>query len=263
LIAEYANEAINARIGSPTRGLEALPAAADTSSMRRLAQEEDGFGLIELLFALIVLNVGIFALIASFQSGTLAVARSASVSNGSVVAEKVMEVYRDLKNCAIYLHGTGTGTDNGATLLPDGIPKSTSTWYSKYSGETAAYANGAQTSYYSYTSPPTSAPQWVTEYTVATGAVSAYCSTGFPAAGGSLATFKTSTGIDPTAAVQKVTGPDGQKYPVFTYIVLLQTSGTGYTGGYVKRVTVVVRNPRLTTQTLARTSSIFDPFVAP
>jgi type II secretory pathway pseudopilin PulG len=231
--------------------------------MRRLAQEEDGFGLIELLFALIVLNVGIFALMASFQSGTLAVARSASISNGSVVGDKVMEVYRDLRNCAIYLHANGTGTDNGATLLPDGVPKSTSTWYSKYSGDTTAYANGAQTAYFSYTTPPTTAPQWVTEYTPATGAVSVPCTTGFPAAGGSLATYKTSTGVDPTAAVQKVTGPDGQAYPVFTYIVLLQTSGTGYTGGYVKRVTVVVRNPRVPTQTLARTSSIFDPFVAP
>ena len=111
--------------------------------------------------------------------------------------------------------------------------------------------------------PPTSAPQWVTENTPATGAVLAYCSTGFPAAAGSLSTFTTSTGIDPTQAVQKVTGPDGQSYPVFSYIVLLQAGGTGWTGGYVKRVTVEVRNPRLTTQTLARESSLFDPNVAP
>jgi len=233
---------------------------------RRIAQE-DGFGLIELLFAMVVLNIGIFALIATFQSGALSVARSASATNATVVADKVMEVYRDLKNCAIYLHGTGTGTDSGTTALPDGIPASSSSWYTAYQGDTAAYANTtggvSQTAYYSYTSPPTSAPQWVTENTPATGAVTAYCSTGFPAASGSLSTFKTSTGIDPTQAVQKVTGPDGQTYPVFAYIILLQASGTGYTGGYVKQVTVVVRNPRLTTQTLARESSIFDPNVSP
>jgi type II secretory pathway pseudopilin PulG len=234
--------------------------------VRRVAQEE-GFGLVELLFALVILNVGIFALMASFQSGALAVSRAASTSNGTVVADKVMEVYRDLKNCAIYLHATGTGTDNGTTHLPDGIPQSTSAWYTAYQSDTTAYANtvnGAnQTAYYSYTTPPTSAPQWVTENTPATGAVLAYCATGFPAAAGSLSTYTASTGVDPTQAVQNVTGPDGQSYPVFSYIVLLQAGGTGWTGGYVKRVTVEVRNPRLTTQTLARESSLFDPNVAP
>jgi type II secretory pathway pseudopilin PulG len=235
-------------------------------TVRRVAQEE-GFGLIELLIAMVVLNVGIFALMASFQSGALAVSRSAATSNGTVVADKVMEVYRDLKNCAIYLHATGTGTDNGTTGLPDGIPKSTSTWYAAYSGNAGAYANtvngASQTAYYSYTTPPTTAPQWVTEYTPATGAVPAYCATGFPAAAGSLSAFATGSGIDPTQAVQKVTGPDGQSYPVLSYIVLLQASGTGYTGGYVKRVTVVVLNPRLPTRTLASESSLFDPNVAP
>ena len=235
--------------------------------VRRLAENEDGFGLIELLFAMVILNVGIFALIATFQSGALAVSRSAATTNGTVVADKVMEVFRDLRNCAIYLHGNGSGTDNGTTGLPDGIPKSTSTWYTSYQGDTAAYANttnGAnQTAFYSYTSQPTSAPQWVTEYTPASTPVTTYCSTGFPAAGGSLSTFAASTGIDPTQAVQKVTGPDGQSYPVLIYIILLQSGGTGYTGGYVKQVTVAVRNPLKTTQTLARESSVFDPNVAP
>jgi type II secretory pathway pseudopilin PulG len=236
-------------------------------TMRRVLQDEEGFGLIELLFAIVVLNIGIFALMASFQSGALAVSRSSSTSNATVVADKVMEVYRGLKNCAIYLHATGTGTDSGTTGLPDGIPKNTSTWYTAYQGDTAAYANtvnGAnQTAYYSYTNPPTTAPQWVTQNTPATGAVSAYCATGFPAAGGTLSTFVTSTGIDPTQAVQKVTGPDGQPYPVFSYITLLQAGGSGWAGGYVKQVTVVVRNPRVTTQTLARESSLFDPSVSP
>lgn len=211
---------------------------------------------------MVVLNIGIFALMASFQSGALAVSRSASTTNGTVVADKVMEVYRDLKNCAIYLHANGTGTDSVTTGLPDGVPKSTSTWYSKYQGDTRAYANTVNGEN-QIASPPTSAPQWVTEYTPATGAVAAYCSTGFPAAAGSLATFTAGTGIDPTKAVQKVTGPDGQPYPVFSYIVLLQASGTNYTGGYVKQVTVVVRNPRMTTQILARESSVFDPYVSP
>jgi type II secretory pathway pseudopilin PulG len=234
---------------------------------RRLVQEEEGFGIIELLFAIVILNIGIFALMASFQSGALAVSRSSSTSNATVIADKVMEVYRGLKNCAVYLHATGTGTDNGTTGLPDGIPLSTSSWYAAYSGDTGAYANtvnGAnQTAYYSYTNPPTSAPQWMTENTPATGSILTYCATGFPAAGGSLATFVAGTGINPTQAVQKVTGPDGQSYPVFAYITLLQAGGSGWAGSYVKQVTVSVRSPRATSLTLARQSSLFDPTVSP
>lgn len=220
---------------------------------------------------MLVLNIGIFALIASFQSGALAVSRSATASSGTAVADKVMETYRDLQNCAIYLHGTGTGTDNVVTKLPDGIPVSTSTWYSSYWADTSAYASyvsGApQTLYYSYTNPPASAPQWVTEHTTAIGNIKAYCLSGFPGPAGLLGTFATSAGVDPTQAVQKVVGPDGRSYPVFAYIVLLQTHGTlsgvPWLGGYVKQVTVVVHNPIVPSRVLARESAIFDPNVAP
>jgi hypothetical protein len=65
---------------------------------------------------------------------------------------------------------------------------------------------------------------------------------------------------DPTKAVQMVVGPDGQSYPVFTYIIMVKPNGTS---GYVKQVTVVVRDPRNSTLILARQSSLFDPNVAP
>jgi len=184
--------------------------------VRARVSAEEGFGLIELVFAMLVLNIGIFALVASFQSGTLAVSRSAATSNGSAVADKVMEAYRDLQNCAIYLKSAGTGTDSVTTGLPDGIPKSTSAWYAEYHADTSAYASTvegkAQISYFAYPS-GASSPQWVTENTAATH-VKAYCSTGFPGSGGAVSTFKTSTGIDPTQAVQKVTGPDGARIAI-------------------------------------------------
>jgi type II secretory pathway pseudopilin PulG len=270
LIAEYANAAILIRIGTCSKPLEGRCAGADTYRVRVRVSAEEGFGLIELVFAMLVLNIGIFALIASFQSGTLAVSRSAAASNGTAVADKVMEAYRDLQNCAIYLKSAGTGTDSVTTGLPDGIPKSTSAWYSTYHGDTSAYASNvagvAQTGYFVYPSGATS-PQWVTENTAATGNVKAYCPSGFPGSGGAVSTFAASSGIDPTQAVQKVTGPDGTSYPVLSYIVLLQTSGTlngvAWTGGYVKQVTVKVMNPRATTQVLARESSIFDPNTSP
>ena len=47
-------------------------------------------------------------------------------------------------------------------------------------------------------------------------------------------------------------GPDGQSYPVFIYIIMVQPNASS--SGYVKQVTVVVRDPRNTASILARES---------
>lgn len=214
--------------------------------MRARLAEEHGFGLIELLAAIMMLNIGILALMGAFNSGALALRRSAATSNGTAVADKVMEVYRDLKNCGIYLTG---GTGNDVSGLPDGIPNSTSSFYTAYHGDTAAYANVA---YYSNASPSTT-PLWVTSATSGSG----YTPIPQSSSGCLPTNLVTSTGVDPTKAVQKVTGPDGRSYTVFSYIVIVQPSG------YAKQVTVEVFNPVQPTQVLARESSIFDPNVAP
>jgi type II secretory pathway pseudopilin PulG len=211
-------------------------------------REEKAFGLIELVIAMVMLNVGILALVATFQSGALAIGRSAYSSNATVVADKTMEVYRALQNKAIYLSApAGGGAD--VSGYPNGIPNSTSTWYTKYQGDTAAY--GAVT-YYNYTSPATNSPLWVTDSTTGSGYV--------PIPSSSSAVLPAGLVPDPTKAVQMVVGPDGQSYPVFTYIIMVKPNGTS---GYVKQVTVVVRNPRNSTLILARQSSLFDPNVAP
>lgn len=216
--------------------------------MRLRAREESGFGLIELVFAMVVLNIGILALVATFQQGALSVSRSAATSNGATVADKTMEVFRALQNKAIYLNApSGGGGD--VSGLPNGIPKSTSTWYAKYHGDTAAYGSVA---YYDYTTPANS-PLWVTQSTTGTGY------TPIPAT--STANVPSGLSPDPTKAVQYVTGPDGQSYPVFIYIVMVQPSASS--SAYVKRVTVVVRDPKDSTKVLARQSSLFDPNVAP
>ncbi|HET8893225.1 MAG TPA: type II secretion system protein [Gaiellaceae bacterium] len=214
--------------------------------MRARLAEEKGFGLIELVVAVFMLNIGILALMGAFNSGALALRRSAATSNGTAVADKVMEVYRDLKNCGIYLTG---GTGNDVSGMPNGIPNSTSTFYAAYQGDTAAYANIA---YFNNTT-PSSTPLWVIDSTTGNGysPIPASSSSCIPTG------LTTSTGIDPTKAVQQVTGPDGQSYTAFTYIVIVQPSG------YAKQVTVKVFNPQDQTQVLARESSIFDPNVAP
>ena len=58
--------------------------------------------------------------------------------------------------------------------------------------------------------------------------------------------------------IQTILGPDGQKYTVYTYIILVQPSS----GEYTKQVTVVVRDPRNTAKILARESAVFDPAAA-
>ena len=112
------------------------------------AREEKAFGLIELLFAMVMLNVGILALVATFQSGALAIGRSAYASNGTAVADKTMEVYRALENKAIYLSApAGGGSD--VSGYPNGIPNSTSTWYSTYQATRRPNSG----TYYNYTTP--------------------------------------------------------------------------------------------------------------
>jgi type II secretory pathway pseudopilin PulG len=221
----------------------------------RLADEK-GFGLIELLFALVMLNVGIFALLGTFQAGAAAITRSAVTSNGTAVADKVLEVYRGLQNKAIYLNAPASGGSD-VSGYPNGIPNSTSTWYARYQGDTAAYPG---TAYYSYSN-PASTPNWVTQSTTSSTSTTPIPTTDATVVPSGLA-------ITPTAAVQGVAGPDGQTYPVCTYIVMLQlsvsnTSGTVTTGGWVKQVTVVVRDPLNTSRVIARESALFDPTVAP
>jgi hypothetical protein len=68
--------------------------------------------------------------------------------------------------------------------------------------------------------------------------------------------------VDPTKAVQMVTGPDGQSYPVYSYITMVKPQNTS-SFGYVKLVTIVVRDPTTHTKILARQTSLFDPNAAP
>ena len=73
--------------------------------MQLRAREEEGFGLIELVIAMVVLNVGILALV-----GDVPVGRPRDQPLGlrprtaPAVADKTMEVYRALQNKAIYLN---------------------------------------------------------------------------------------------------------------------------------------------------------------
>ncbi len=71
---------------------------------------EEGFGLLELMISLVVLNIGILAILAAFNSGGLALERASRTSTASVLADKHMELYRGVRYKAIGLN-LATATD--------------------------------------------------------------------------------------------------------------------------------------------------------
>jgi Tfp pilus assembly protein PilV len=58
------------------------------------ARDDSGFGLLELLMAMVMLNVGILAIVAAFSSGNAALARASRISTASSLADKQLEIYR-------------------------------------------------------------------------------------------------------------------------------------------------------------------------
>jgi Tfp pilus assembly protein PilE len=65
--------------------------------LRARVSSEQGFGLVELLISMIMLNVAILALVAAFQSGAVALQRAGKLSTAAALADIQMEKYRALK----------------------------------------------------------------------------------------------------------------------------------------------------------------------
>src|SRR5947199_2549567 len=81
-------------------------ARADTPPVLTRLRGEKGFGLLELLMAMVMLNIGILALVAAFNSGTVALARASRTSTAAALADAQMERYRALTYGAIVLDST-------------------------------------------------------------------------------------------------------------------------------------------------------------
>ena len=216
-------------------------------SLPKTVSGESGSALIELLMAMVMLNIGIFALMATFQSGSLALGRAATASNGAAVGDKVMETYRGLENKAVYLSAPASTGGSDVSGMPNGIPNNTSTRDAADSANSSAYGG----TYYNYAT-PASSPLWVTQSTSGSGYT--------PIPASSAAALPAGLAIDPTKAVQQVTGPDGQSYTVFAYIDMVQPTASY---GYLKQVTIIVFDPLNSTKIVSRQSSLFDPNVAP
>ena len=97
------------------RSLEVWGGGADDGTVIARARTEEGFGLIELMVSMVMLNVGILAIVAAFNSGAIALRNAGEVSTASVVADKQMELYRALRYTEIALDATSVTTANTDT----------------------------------------------------------------------------------------------------------------------------------------------------
>ena len=79
-------------------------------------KREEGFGLVELLMAMVILNVALLAIVASFSSAGAGVTAAARVGTAGAIADRQMEQYRAMTYGWIGLYNSGT-TD--ATYLAD------------------------------------------------------------------------------------------------------------------------------------------------
>ena len=90
--------------------------------MQLRAQDESGFGLLELLMAMVMLNVAILALVSAFSSSSLALARASRIATAAALANTQMELYRGAKYSDIvfitseWTSATGDSTYTGDTV---------------------------------------------------------------------------------------------------------------------------------------------------
>ena len=87
-------------------------------------RDEKGIGLVELLISLLVLNLGIFATMGAFTSGTVAIRHASRVSTAAALADKKIEAFRQMSYTdPSFAVGTTTANQTGA----DGLTYSVTT----------------------------------------------------------------------------------------------------------------------------------------
>jgi type II secretory pathway pseudopilin PulG len=195
--------------------------------------------MLELLIAMVVLNVGLFALVGAFNASTVTIRRASFVAAATAVADKQMEIYRSLQNCAIWLD-------------PTTFPAANVT--SAYKSDTTAYLGLTFFDKSQSTATQGAAP-WATSST--SNSVNTAWKTDIGTSCTPVANVTPPAAA--TKAIQTIAGPDSTNYTVYTYMVITQPTS----GSYVKQVTITVRDPKDSTKVLARQSSYFNPLTAP
>jgi prepilin-type N-terminal cleavage/methylation domain-containing protein len=88
--------------------------------LRRLANNEEGFGLVELLIAMVVMSIGITAIVAGYSSGILAVDRAKAGTTAGALADQRMETFRQGSFAAVPTTLQAPTTTNGYWMQVDG-----------------------------------------------------------------------------------------------------------------------------------------------
>ena len=93
-------------------------------------RSERGMGLIELLMAMVMLNIGVLAIVAAFNSGMFALNRASRISTASALADAQMELYRAVVYNSISLDSTSLASVDSTykcdSALGGSCPNSTS-----------------------------------------------------------------------------------------------------------------------------------------
>ena len=84
--------------------------------MQGRLRSDSGFGLVELVIAMTVMSVGIFAVVAGFSAGFGSINRASKASTAGTVADVAMESFRRLPYSSITAPSTTDTTPTG----PDG-----------------------------------------------------------------------------------------------------------------------------------------------
>lgn len=188
---------------------------------------EDGFGLIELVVAMVVLQVALLAIIGAFGSGAVALGLASRVNTAATLADQQMELYRSMPYNAI-----GLDTANAPTT-------------SSYVSDTSVCPAGqspvcGNTPPRNNTSPNTGT--W--DCTATSGSTS-------------VAQYFTANGVNPCVAHRTVAGsnsPDGRTYTVDTYILW----GTFVSGARPSKQVSVVARLGTSSRELAKEVTTFD-----
>jgi len=187
-------------------------------------RSDDGFGLVELLISMVILQVALLAIVGAFGAGAVALGKAGRVNTGATLADQQLELYRSMPYDAIGLDTAGAPTTGAYIADTTVCPAS----------QTPVCAN---------TAPRNNAGATPWSCTAASGTTS-------------VSLYFTANGANPCTAHRVVTGatsPDGRTYAVDTYIKLVPGSGTVIRA--VKQVSIVVRDG---VKTLAKEVTTFD-----
>jgi type II secretory pathway pseudopilin PulG len=92
------------------RPLEPARLAADITVVLRRLRSESGFLLVELLIALMLLNIGLLSIVTAFSAGSTALLRASRKATAGALADQQMELYRALTYTAIALDQTSVNS---------------------------------------------------------------------------------------------------------------------------------------------------------